>query len=136
MRHEHGTAIHPARSSWRGLRAEIAPGRPLVMTGAGNGNRGEVHRAAAASISSGSTTPATSGCRATARSPACCRSLDSNETGLPDGASREVLPQVRVVPVVAGVNGVDPLRDMRLFLEDLKHIGVLGRPQLSHRRVV
>jgi predicted TIM-barrel enzyme len=41
-------------------------------------------------------------------------------------ARREVLPQVKDVPVIVGVNGVDPLRDMRLFLEDLRRIGVSG----------
>jgi predicted TIM-barrel enzyme len=41
-------------------------------------------------------------------------------------ARREVLPQVQAVPVVAGVNGVDPLRDMRLFVEDLRRIGISG----------
>src|ERR1044071_7433568 len=41
-------------------------------------------------------------------------------------ARREVLPRVKEVPVVAGVNGVDPLRDMRLFLEDLRRIGISG----------
>jgi predicted TIM-barrel enzyme len=39
---------------------------------------------------------------------------------------REVLPQVREVPVVAGLNGVDVLRDMRLFLEDIRRIGFSG----------
>src|SRR5205085_12171098 len=41
-------------------------------------------------------------------------------------ARREVLPRVQEVPVVAGVNGVDPLRDMRLYLEDLRRVGVSG----------
>jgi len=41
-------------------------------------------------------------------------------------AQREVLPQVRSTPVVAGVNGVDPLRDMRSYLEDLRRIGISG----------
>ena len=39
---------------------------------------------------------------------------------------REVLPQVKEVPVIAGLNGVDPLRDMRLFLEDCRRIGYSG----------
>jgi predicted TIM-barrel enzyme len=51
--------------------------------------------------------------------------LDANQL-IYDIGKREVLPQVSEVPVVAGVNGVDPLRDMRLFLEDLRHIGFSG----------
>jgi predicted TIM-barrel enzyme len=43
-----------------------------------------------------------------------------------DMGRREVLPQVKEVPVVAGLNGVDPLRDMRLFLEDCRRIGFSG----------
>jgi predicted TIM-barrel enzyme len=39
---------------------------------------------------------------------------------------KEVLPQAREVPVVAGLNGVDVLRDMKRFLEDCKHIGYSG----------
>jgi len=39
---------------------------------------------------------------------------------------REVLPQVKETPVIAGLNGVDVLRDMRLFLEDIHHIGFSG----------
>ena len=51
--------------------------------------------------------------------------LDANELVFRT-AEREVLPQVRTTPVVAGVNGVDPLRDMRRFLEDLRRIGISG----------
>ena len=36
------------------------------------------------------------------------------------------MPQVRETPVVAGLNGVDPLRDMGLFLEDCRRIGISG----------
>ena len=43
-----------------------------------------------------------------------------------DCGRREILPQVREVPVIAGLNGVDVLRDMRLFLEDCKRIGFSG----------
>jgi predicted TIM-barrel enzyme len=39
---------------------------------------------------------------------------------------REVLPQVKEAPVIAGLNGVDVLRDMRLFLDDIKCIGFSG----------
>ena len=50
---------------------------------------------------------------------------DANEMIYQMG-KREVLPQVKEVPVIAGVNGVDVLRDMKLFLEDLKRIGFSG----------
>src|SRR3989442_11070535 len=50
---------------------------------------------------------------------------DSNEMVCRMGA-REVLPQVKTTPVIAGLNGVDVLRDMRLLLEDIKRMGFSG----------
>ena len=50
---------------------------------------------------------------------------DSNEL-VYQLARREVLPQVRTTPVVLGVNGVDPLRDLGLYLEDCRRIGISG----------
>jgi predicted TIM-barrel enzyme len=38
----------------------------------------------------------------------------------------EVLPVVKKTPVLAGVNGTDPFRDMGLFLDQLKAIGFSG----------
>ena len=38
----------------------------------------------------------------------------------------EVLPVVRHTPVLAGVNGTDPFRNMTVFLDDLKRIGFSG----------
>lgn len=38
----------------------------------------------------------------------------------------EVLPVVRHTPVLAGVNGTDPFRNMSLFLDDLKRMGFSG----------
>ena len=43
-----------------------------------------------------------------------------------DMGRREVLPQVRETPVIAGLSGVDVLRDMPLFLEDCRRIGFSG----------
>src|SRR6202167_1240140 len=40
--------------------------------------------------------------------------------------SREVLPIVRDVPVLAGVNGTDPFRIMERFLDELKGMGFSG----------
>jgi predicted TIM-barrel enzyme len=51
--------------------------------------------------------------------------IDSNQLVF-DMGRREILPQVKVTPVVAGLGGVDVLRDMRIFLEDCKHIGFSG----------
>jgi predicted TIM-barrel enzyme len=38
----------------------------------------------------------------------------------------EVLPVVKHTPVLAGVNGTDPFRDMDVFLDDVKAIGFSG----------
>ena len=38
----------------------------------------------------------------------------------------EVLPVVRHTPVLAGVNGTDPFRDMDVFLDQLKTLGFAG----------
>jgi predicted TIM-barrel enzyme len=38
----------------------------------------------------------------------------------------EVLPVVRHTPVLAGVNGTDPFRNMNVFLDELKRIGFSG----------
>src|SRR5207244_1903336 len=59
------------------------------------------------------------------------RDVDINDPSFADEmvyriGAREVLPQVRDTPVVAGLNGVDVTRDMRLFLEDVRRIGFSG----------
>jgi predicted TIM-barrel enzyme len=51
--------------------------------------------------------------------------LDANQLVF-DTARREVPPQVEEVPLVAGVNGVDVLRDMEVFLEDCRRICFAG----------
>src|SRR5690606_8309493 len=40
--------------------------------------------------------------------------------------AREVLPVVRHTPVLAGVNGTDPFRQMDVFLDELKRLGFSG----------
>lgn len=40
--------------------------------------------------------------------------------------AREVLPVVRHTPVLAGVNGTDPFRNMDLFLEEVRRTGFAG----------
>jgi len=41
-------------------------------------------------------------------------------------ASREIMPVVKNMPIMAGVNANDPTRNIPLFLEDLKRIGIIG----------
>ena len=43
-----------------------------------------------------------------------------------DMGRRKILHMVQDTPVVAGIYGVDPTRDMRAFLEELKEIGYSG----------
>jgi len=103
---------------------EINSGKPLVMTGAGSGicakfierggvdilgvyNTGYLRMHGYASL--GGMLPI----------------FDSNEI-VYNMAKREVLPQVKEVPVILGVGGVDPFRDMPLYLEDCKRIGISG----------
>ncbi|WP_123535690.1 phosphoenolpyruvate hydrolase family protein [Halosimplex salinum] len=49
---------------------------------------------------------------------------DANEIVVEMG--HEVLPVVEDTPVLAGVNGTDPFRDMNVFIEDLKRRGFSG----------
>ena len=49
---------------------------------------------------------------------------DANEIVVDMG--RQVLPVVEETPVLAGVNGTDPFRDMGVFIEDLQRRGFSG----------
>jgi predicted TIM-barrel enzyme len=41
-------------------------------------------------------------------------------------ASREIMPVVRDMPVMAGVNASDPTRDIPRFIDELREIGIIG----------
>jgi len=106
------------------LRGEIAKGRGLVMTGAGNGIAAKfIERGGVDLI--GIYNTGYFRMQGYGSLAGMLPILDANELVFRT-AEREVLPQVRETPVVAGVNGVDPLRDMRRFLEDLSRINVSG----------
>ena len=106
------------------LWVEIKKPKPLVMTGAGNGiaakfiERGDVDILGV--YNTGYFRMQGYGSLA-----GMLPIMDNNEL-IYNMGKREVLPQVKEVPVVAGVAGVDPLRDMQLYLADLKHIGYSG----------
>ena len=106
------------------LRAEIKKGRPLVMTGAGNGIAAKFIERGGVDIlgvyNTGYLRMQGYGSLA-----GMLPIADANQM-VYDMGRREVLPQVKEVPVIAGLNGVDPLRDMRIFLEDCSRIGFSG----------
>ena len=106
------------------LWGEVKSGKPLVMTGAGNGiaakfierggvdilgvyNTGYIRMQGYGSLAG------------------MLPMADANEMVFNMGR-REVLPIVQEVPVIAGLNGVDVLRNMQLFLEDCRRIGYSG----------
>jgi len=106
------------------LRAEIAAGRSLLMTGAGNGIAAKfIERGGADLI--GVYNTGYFRMQGYGSLAGMLPILDSNELVFRI-AEREVLPQVKSTPVVAGVNGVDPLRDMERLLKSLRDIGVSG----------
>src|SRR5690348_7450576 len=92
------------------LRAEIARGKPLVMTGAGNGiaakfiERGGVDMLGV--YNTGYFRMQGYGSLA-----GMLPMADANQMVF-DMGRREILPQVQEIPVIAGLNGVDVLRDM------------------------
>lgn len=106
------------------LRAEIGRGKPLVMTGAGNGIAAKFIERGGVDIL-GVYNTGYFRMQGYGSLAGMLPMADANEMVFMMGR-REVLPQVREVPVIAGLNGVDVLRDMKLFLEDCKRIGFSG----------
>src|SRR5216117_2617728 len=101
---------------------EISQGKPLVMAGAGNGICAKFIERGGVDIL-GVYNTGYFRMHGYGSLAGMLPIADANEL-VYQSARREVQPQVREVPVVAGVNGVDPLRDLRLFLEDCRRIGI------------
>jgi predicted TIM-barrel enzyme len=106
------------------LWGEIKGGRPLVMTGAGNGIAAKFIERGGVDIL-GVYNTGYFRMQGYGSLAGMLPMADANEMVYQVG-KREVLPQVKDVPVIAGLNGVDVLRDMQLFLEDIKRIGFSG----------
>ncbi len=106
------------------LWVEIKRGKPLVMTGAGNGIAAKFIERGGIDII-GVYNTGYFRMQGYGSLAGMLPMADANEMVYQIG-KREVLPQVKEAPVIAGLNGVDVLRDMRLFLEDCKHIGFSG----------
>jgi predicted TIM-barrel enzyme len=106
------------------LRAEIDAGRPLVMTGAGNGIAAKFIEKGGVDII-GVYNTGYFRMQGYGSLAGMLPMADANDMVYRIGM-REVLPQVKETPVIAGVNGVDVLRNMRLFLEDISRAGFSG----------
>jgi predicted TIM-barrel enzyme len=106
------------------LRNEIEEGKPLVMTGAGSGICAKFIERGGVDIL-GVYNTGYFRMQGYGSLAGMLPMADANGMVYAMGKG-EVLPQVREVPVIAGVNGVDVLRDMRVFLEDCKRIGFSG----------
>jgi predicted TIM-barrel enzyme len=106
------------------LRTEIEAGRAIVLTGAGNGLAAKfIERAGVDLI--GIYNTGYFRMQGYGSLAGMLPILDANELVFRT-AEREVLPRVATTPVIAGVNGVDPLRDVPRFLSDLARIGISG----------
>jgi predicted TIM-barrel enzyme len=106
------------------LRAEITTGRGVVMTGAGNGLAAKfIERGGVDLI--GVYNTGYFRMQGYGSLAGMLPILDANELVFRT-ADREVLPQVKATPVIAGVNAVDPLRDISRFLSELARIGISG----------
>src|SRR5215203_7136777 len=106
------------------LQAEISAGRPIVGAGAGTGISAKFAEAGGADLiiiyNSGRYRMAGHGSLS-----GLLAFGDANQIVYEMG-EREVLPVVRQTPVIAGVMGTDPLRQMPHFLRELDALGFSG----------
>ena len=105
------------------LQAQVAAGKPIVGCGAGTGISAKMAEAGGCDLiiiyNSGRYRMAGRGSLAGLLSYG-----DAN--GIVVEMASEVLPIVKNVPVLAGVNGTDPFRLMPVFLKQLKDMGFSG----------
>src|SRR5438105_5391032 len=106
------------------LRQEIEAGKPLVMASAGNGLAAKLIERGGTDIL-GVYNTGYFRMQGYGSLAGMLPMADANQLVFEMGR-RDILPQVKEVPVIAGLNGVDVLRDMQLFLEDCKRIGFSG----------
>lgn len=106
------------------LRGQIAAGKPIVGAGAGTGISAKFAEAGGADLiiiyNSGRYRMAGHGSLS-----GLLAFGDANQIVYEMG-EREVLPVVKEVPVIAGVNGTDPLRSIPVFLRRLDDLGFSG----------
>ncbi len=105
------------------LHAELAQGRPIIGAGAGTGLSAKCAEIGGADLlivyNSGRY-------RMAGRGSAAGLLPYGDANAIVMEMSAEVLPVVKDTPVLAGVCGTDPFRNMRLLLEDLRRLGFSG----------
>ncbi len=107
----------------RRLRENIANGIPIIGTGAGTGISAKFEEAGGTDL----IIVYNSGRYRMAGRGSCAGLLafgDANQIVM--DMAGEILPVVKNTPVLAGVNGTDPFKDMRYFLRKIKEIGYSG----------
>ncbi|SHS62618.1 TIM-barrel signal transduction protein [Mycobacteroides abscessus subsp. abscessus] len=105
------------------LKEQVEKGIPIIGAGAGTGISGKCAEAGGADIlivyNSGRF-------RMAGRSSISGLMPYGDANQIVVDMAAEILPVVKNAPVLAGVCGTDPFRDMRSFLEELKKIGYQG----------
>lgn len=107
----------------RRLRKNIEEGRPIIGTGAGTGISAKFEEAGGTDLiivyNSGRYRMAGRGSSAGLLAYGDANAIVMDMAG-------EILPVVKNTPVLAGVNGTDPFKDMRYFLKKVQEIGFSG----------
>ncbi len=107
----------------RRLRANIAAGIPIVGAGAGTGISAKMAEAGGADMAiiynSGRY-------RMAGRGSLAGMLAYGDANGIVVEMAAEVLPVVRTMAVLAGINGTDPFRIMKVFVRQLKEMGFDG----------
>ncbi len=113
----------PYEESLRRLRAEIVAGRPIIGAGAGTGISAKFAERGGVDLiiiyNSGRY-------RMAGRGSAAGILAYGDANAIVEEMAGEVLPVVKDVMVLAGVNGTDPFRMMPVFLRKLKDMGFDG----------
>jgi Predicted TIM-barrel enzyme, possibly a dioxygenase len=105
------------------LRENISKRIPIIGTGAGTGISAKFEEKGGSDLiiiyNSGRF-------RMAGRSSSCGLLPFGDANAIVMEMAGEVLPMAKNTPVLAGVTGTDPFRNMRLFLEDVRKIGFSG----------
>jgi len=117
-----GTRV-PREKMLRDLKEKVEMGEPIIGCGAGTGLSAKMEEAGGADLmiiyNSGRY-------RMAGRSSLAGLFAYGDANGVVMEMAGEVLPIVKNTPVLAGVNGTDPFREMSVFLKQVSEIGFSG----------